>query len=454
MGWGVVYDPAWDMPQLNWVQQGSFEGGAVPPITEPDAGTQIMLGPIAQEWMPVICGALDQLRNPSAWVVADDDAMYNTLRRVDTLLGLICGNREGCVPTLSRLQDCVLQTSTDGGSTWTDVPGWGDNFAGCVQDALPPPPPIIGPTPIEQRACNIAGFLATEIIEKGLSNAINNWTTDRKLLDFASDISDKVLAEALPLTNLFVQAATDVFNLISAGNIAALQTAMADPDLWSAVTCAIYNAIRTAGEVTDGNYAALVANVCAITYSNADAVSAVCDFVTDIGAPNLRHWQIEGAMDIVDCTDCGTWCYQWDFTVSAGPWIVNAAYGEGAWSAGTGWHSTPGTDIHCITIKYVLPTPMLLSSVCITDQTVNDATGAERTIYMRLSGANQRFQNLDTGEHGPLVECLPGGTPVLVDEVWINLCSEEPGGTDPDFITSVELEGPGPNPFGVGNCTY
>src|SRR5579872_180285 len=137
----MSYDRAWDMPTINWQQQGSFANGTIPPTVEPDAGTQIMLGPIAQEWMPWICGALDQLRNPSAWIVADDAAMYDTLRRVDTLLGLICGSREGCVPVQTRLNNCVLQTSIDGGVTWVDVPGWASGFGACVRQNMPPPIP-------------------------------------------------------------------------------------------------------------------------------------------------------------------------------------------------------------------------------------------------------------------------------------------------------------------------
>jgi len=92
----MAYDPAWDMPRVNWQQQGSFEIPEIPPTYEPDAEPLVCLPPINRYWLPYVMGALDQLRNPSSWLVADDDAMYTTLARVSklrelSLIHISCG---------------------------------------------------------------------------------------------------------------------------------------------------------------------------------------------------------------------------------------------------------------------------------------------------------------------------------------------------------------------------
>lgn len=198
----MVYDPAWDMPLVNWQQQGSFEAGEIPPSVEPDAGTQICIGPIAQEWLPVVLGALDQLRNPSSWIVADDDAMYTTLRRVDKLRQIIAVG-EGCeMQVLTRFTaGCVLQTSLDGGTTWADVPGWVDNFDACVKAHIPPQvPDNPGDTLPNQHACNIAGFLSQELIKVTMDKIVAYLGTEFDQLLFAQSVMS-TLAYAFPLTN-------------------------------------------------------------------------------------------------------------------------------------------------------------------------------------------------------------------------------------------------------------
>jgi hypothetical protein len=344
----MTYDTAWDMPQPNWQQQGSYEQGSIPPTIEPDAGTQVWLGPVAREWLPWICGSLDQLRNPSAWIVADDTAMYNTLRRVDTLLGLVCGNGGSANPVMLRFQDGVLQSSSDGGLTWTDVPGWTAGFCPAViACTIPPIPPNPGPRPPNQQACDLAGYLATTIIHQIVDTAISEYNANHSLLDFGNTVMQDI-GYAFPVTYLAWQAFRQIYNYFTAITISYFEDASADPFLWSELTCAIYTAIHTVGYIDDTNFASFITAVCAVTYTHHEVTDAICAFVTALGSANLHQMQATGgAYDIVDCSSCGGNSAYFDFRTgvhgfslypgSAGAWVNTVG-----WSGGSGF--IPGID--------------------------------------------------------------------------------------------------------------
>jgi hypothetical protein len=461
----MVYDPAWDMPQVNWQQQGSYEQGSIPPVIEPDAGTQVWLGPVAREWLPWICGSLDQLRNPSAWIVADDMAMYNTLRRVDTLLGLVCGNGGSEMPIMVRFQNCVLQTSADGGVTWVDVPGWTANFANCVHDVLPPPPPQIGPGPIQQYACNLAGYVATQVIQTALQAAVTDWNNGVRLFSQAVTLFHEIAAEALPLTDLALLAGQDLFAWFAAGTIGDLQSSSTDPLLWSDVTCAIYNAIKNDGQITDANYPQIVINVCAITYAHPVAVSAICSFVTRMGAINMRKEQIAGAFDTVDCSHCANFCKRFDFSVNDGGWITNPAgfSSRGVYTPGVGWQSTidttdcPGDAFECLQIKVTLPRAMVIRDIRAffsagamgTNSCYGPDSGA-RSFNLFLGGVSQLVAAVNTPVTSPCMS--QGGSPisVLCDEIWLGILTENPGSRT--TLCAVEIRAEGINPYGADSC--
>jgi hypothetical protein len=447
----TTYDPAWDMPTLNWKQQGSFEAGAVPPITEPDAGTQIFLGPFAQEWMPYICGALDQLRNPSAWVVADDDAMYNTLRRVDTLLGLICGVRADCVPTETRFLNCVLETSTDGGTTWTPVPGWISDFGNCVRDNIPPPPPNPGPDPTQQRACNISGYIATVIVSDAIVKAVTDYGTTKVYVDYAKWAVSNALAEEMPYLNLFVQAVFQIYQDLTALNIAEFTAASTDPVLIGLLTCAIYQAIKTDGHFTDANFPAALANVCGVTYASPDVITAICAMMTTIGSVNMRALQVTGAYEVYDCTGCGSWCNQELFQDTAGAYSVYATYG--GWVIHQGWETTAVDGTRMALQIHAGPS------------SVRTATGLQIQVQSSINTLNVGGRQLALRSGGVVVGVValpdiayPTPTvltatfaPTACDEYIINWAND---GTVPAIVFGQQDSGNAPAPGLAEPCTF
>lgn len=383
----MVYDDAWDMPQVNWVQQGSFVIPEIPPSTEPDAEPLVCLPAINQYWMPYVMGALDQLRNPSSWLVADDDAMYTTLARVTKLREML-GVRAECVSYLIRFdgETCQLQQSTDSGSTWTEVdgwaefaacqppqtqvqftggceleesfdagvtweavPGWDSNFGLCVQGAVPiiglPPNP--GDQTPDQLACSIADYLATEIILSGLQAATTAITDNLTLLEMAGGIAS--LIPEFVLVGAFVDGVTIIYTAVAEGTLSDFESALTNATFWSDVRCAIFDAIVVDGYVTPGNFSAILTNISAITSAPSDVVGAVHDYVQKLGATGLAQLsQVAGLNAGADCSACGGFCAKWDFRFGAsgfgqtpedatGGWVPVGCAGDGSasWYGGT-----------------------------------------------------------------------------------------------------------------------
>lgn len=361
----MVYDDAWDMPKVNWVQQGSFVIPEIPPSTEPDAEPLVCLPAINQYWMPYVMGALDQLRNSSSWLVADDDAMYVTLARVSKLREMI-GVRAVCMSYLIRFdgESCQLQQSTDGGTTWTEVDGWADfaacqppqtqlqftdgcelqesfnggtawevvpgwvaHFGACVQDNVPiiglPPNP--GDQTPDQLACSIAEYLANNIILEGLQAATTAITDDLSLLAMADSILT-IIPEFI-LVRAFVDGVSIVYTAVQEGTLSDFETALTDTTLWAEVTCAIYAAILADGYVTPGNCAAISANIHAIGYTPSDVQDAIDSYVSAIGCEGLAQLSQRAGLVVGATCVCGTgpWCSSWsvDFTdICNGEWTT------------------------------------------------------------------------------------------------------------------------------------
>jgi hypothetical protein len=449
----MSYDPAWDMPQLNWQQQGSYEGGSIPPITEPDAGTQVYLGPVAREWLQWVCGALDQLRNPSAWIVADDDAMYNTLRRVDTLLGLICGNGGNASPVLTRLENCVLQTSVDGGVTWTDVPGWADNFGACVRQNLPPPiPPNPGDDIIDQHACNLAGYLAHEVIQYAMTQMVAGITGMDPPLVTIRAILDFIPGAPLVLDDL-TTAMSDLYNTITGGTLAHYAAASTDATLWAGMTCAIFGAIKSVGYVSAANFAAVGIAILGLSYTYPEVVSAVGFYWAKMGLTGAQAVQTVGAIDDVDCSACGEWCYKFDFTAGDQGASVFPGYG-GSYTAGIGWQSESRGGLQEVYIFLPFPSSQELKDITVQFCTPSASGGSNRSVQGRLAGVNTAtYFDLDAAA---VPACITSGGHALADTMdGILICIRQPDSTPQITIQSVEVGGyTAINPWGADNCTY
>lgn len=477
-------DPAFDMPFPAYQQRGSFVIPEVPPVVEPDDAPLICLPAINQYWLPFVMGALDQLRNPSSWIVADDDAMYDTLARVSKLremigIGVPCvsyeirfdggtcqlqqsadggttwtevdgwGDFAACLPpqTQVRMVDtCELQQSGDGGATWDAVPGWDDNFGPCVQDNVP----IVGlpPNPNDQSpgqlACSIASYLANQVILEAMSAGVTAITDDLTLLSFANSLL--TIIPEFVLVKLGVDAVSILYGAISEGTLSDYEDAIADGSLWLNVSCAIYNAIRTDGMVTPGNFAAIITAVGDISYAHSSVITAIVAYLSSLGPVGLAQLSQRAGLEVgADCTSCG-WCYVFDFTIDDGGWSSYA--GLSTYTPGVGWTQVPsGTGgVNCDITKD------FGSSVEITNYVMDYCTsvfsgGADRSLQLNLAGAGVAFHELSDS-----AGCAQQGfnPNVTADNATIGMNSNTSATTI--VIQKVELQGSGVNPFGSDNC--
>jgi hypothetical protein len=447
----MTYDPAWDMPKVNWQQQGSFEQGELALAYAPGDAPLVCIPPINRYWLPFILGCLDQLINPSTWIVADDTALNAILDKAIALKQLV-GQAGDCVSCpLIRLQDCVLQSSCDGGTTWTDVSGWADNFGPCVQSAaiITTPPANPGGRTTDQMACSIASYLTDQIITVAIQQAVDNFNNNRNLLQLGVDLA--LIIPEFQLVGLFATAVSEFYGFYSSITISYFETALTDPTLFSDIRCAVYNAIAADGHLTLANFTTVLSNVCGISYVHSDVIDAICAFLTTMGFPYTNQLsQGAGLNPYDDCSDCGgtpTWCYQWDFNVSPGPWVQ---YVYGVWTPGVGWVSSANSGQEGVAIDFVLPTATFLTNadVSYTTSSVNGAAGRQYLAY--LGGTNIGTQLIDGGTYLTPHQSAWVSMNLTIDRMIIRV--SVPSTSDTCTIRWVRFYGTGLNPFGDNNC--
>jgi hypothetical protein len=452
-------DPNFGMAQPNWVQQGSYLVPAAIPITAPNAAPLIQLPCVNREWIPLILGCLDQLRNPSTWDAIDDDHRASALVWADTLRDMFgalpCGS-----DCMMRLNSCNLQTSTDGGATWVTVPGWAETIDACIKSHIPPPiPPNPRPVPPDQAACNIAGFIATEVIQLCLSSSVAAYGLGVQAGQWAKDIAAK-LSFAFPMSTAFVVAAVDFYDYITSYSISQFTTASTDPVLVEDVTCAIFTAIRAVGYISAANLATVVSNICAIVYSQPLVMPALCTFVTKMSLEDWQAIQVTGAIDDRDCSGCTgadlPWCHYWDFSVNNGLW--NAETGDGGWVnslEGNGWYSQQVGGHNKLHLYKTFPTAAHVTQVDFLIFCPNAQGGLTRSVYVQnpCGVTNVSFIDIDfPGPTGAALWVTVGGLSGLADCVKIYWEDNDAIIDQASVILAAQIHGTGTNPFGANNC--
>lgn len=453
-------DPAFDMPVRNWSQQGSFIKPVAPPVNGPLDAPLIQLPCINQDWLLLLMGAIDQLRNPSTWNAGSDAGTDLVLSRVTELQEALWGGMDvPCCNVTLRLSDsCVLQFSTDGGTTWTDVTGWSDNFCSCATActiAPTPPNPQLALT--QQHACNIAGFLSNEIIQKTMSAVVAYVGTANEQLLFAHALLNDI-GFAFPITAAFGNAAYAFYQDVVGQLLSQVEAARDDPTLWADVTCAIFQAIKNDGYVTASNFAAVGVNLHAMSYSPSWVPNALGNYWGNLGLNNIQSLQNVGALDDVDCSGCAnTWCHEWNFLVSDGGWVNFSGAYTSPWVSGSGWQSfnqtTPTTD-HVINIIKSLGMAVTINRWAVYVYDADGYTpipGSSRAIAGSLGGTTQgatTFPNLAYTPYTLLDYSFSNMSVDTLEFAWIG-----DGHTGVAYVGKIRIYGPGLNPFGADNCT-
>lgn len=346
-------------PTENWQAQSSYAEHVTPPSSEPDA-TPLVCVQFNQNWLPYILGSLLQLTQPAAWAASSPAALQTVLDQATRLVEVF-GEAALCTMLTFRFTSgCVLQFSLDGGTTWTDVSGWPTFAPGCYTGATGPPGPTGPPgawdpgnpgnpfgVSVAQQACNIAGYLATQIIQQSISQAVTSISATQTYLNFQAALTP-FLTGFDPVLEFVAIAAAALYAAIQAGTLAHFSFAATDAALWSAVTCAIYGATKTDGYVTSANFAAVHSAIAALSYTYPDVITVIAAYVNNLTAVGLRQLQLAGAVAIIDCSGCGTpplnaLQFVASATGNGGTLASGIDFGTGNFTVGYWWQSTDTT---------------------------------------------------------------------------------------------------------------
>ena len=449
------YTRQFEVPYPRMQQTGSFNAPVLPPLMGPFDGPLVTLPCINPDWLRLLLGAADQLRNPSTWAGLDDAGLDLVLNRVDELKGVLSLAPPCCDVSMRLTTDCILQFSTDGGATWTAVTDWVTNFDSCVKAHIPPQVPLLPPgTSHDQHACNMAGYLAQELMERLFVAICNHFTDNQGALLVAQDVM-RQLGQVFPLTSGVFNAFNDVYNQAVSHVISQAENARDDPTLWSNATAAIYLAIRATGYVTAANFSTVAANLAAISYTDAWVPAALSGFWNDLGLANILALQQAGAIDVVDCSAIGVgWCFQWDFTVSDGGWTNYDSGYHSSWSAGSGWLSFPYTPSaqHIIGLHLVLPAYMNINHFAIDIVDTNARTPPNGSRQSIASAGVPTVQDTIWPDSAyPTVTTLTDTfSTVSCNNLTFYWAGDTLGGGA--AVSRIAVGGDGVSPFGYSNC--
>ncbi len=446
----------------------SFVAPVEPPSVEPDAAPLVCLQ-FNADWLPYVIGGLMQLAQRTTWN-GDASAIQTALDRVQLLMSIF-GTAEACTMVTWRFTDaCILQFSDDGGTTWTDTPGW-DTFApscftgptgatgatgdtgptGATGATGPAGPPFVGaggppPNPqgatTAQGACNIASYLAATIINGSLQSFVDSKNAALTQVD-AVAATIALLSGFDPIVDLIVGAAAIGANYVYAQTTSDYTDAIGDATLQADVQCAIYDAIAATGYVTPSNFGLILLNLAAISYAHSDVITTIHDYVNGLGVTGLQMMQVSGTLYVGDCSGCAApWCHTWDFTASDGGWAQQN--GVGVYVPGVGWQSQVGSGQQQLNIALTFGAADITSI-----QIVGTAGGVASHDYMRefetTAGALQMHFSTAAGAIDDTVAAV--GTWASAQLVFD---SDSAGAIN--TCTSITLRGTGTSPFGADNC--
>jgi hypothetical protein len=145
------------------------------------------------------------------------------------------------------------------------------------------------------QACNIAGYLAADVIKASMQSAIDSKNSSLFLFDSVAAIS-AAIGVAIPFFDLLVAGATILVNAVAAGTTSHYTDAIASTTLWSEVQCIIYNDIKAVGYVDSSSYTTIGTDLAAISYVHSDVVTAIAAYWVGLGLTAVQSAQAAGSL--------------------------------------------------------------------------------------------------------------------------------------------------------------
>ena len=478
-------------------------------VTPPDSSpgeSPLVVVPMNEAWVPILAGAATLLMRADNWKLGGTSSEEVVGQATDLVAAI--GEASAI---MFRLEACVLQYSFDGGATWTDVADWSSGAPDCFtgvtgatgetgatgatgatgsagsegatgatgatgagsdgatgatgatgRDGIGYPGTVPNPQGVlaGQNACNIAAYLTQLLIKAGLNQAVTSVTADQSLVTAGMLIIGVI--PGLDLFGLAIDAVGGMYLAMQAGTLSDYSDAAADATLWSDVQCEIFTAIVADGQVTDGNFSAVVAGIRGVPYTHASVVTTLADYVEHMGATAVEAAQMAGALYVGDCSTCGEYCYTWNLANANGDfdtsWHIETGVPEDSaqWVEGVGWKSvyeSNGGNYNLIFIDFGASRPLISVELSYSIGVgTSDPTG-------NLSGYPNSYRALDVLGTGAIIGTLNaavGSYDQTIDVgesvTGLRIVIDEPDQSAHSFITAITIRGTGVNPFGVDNC--
>lgn len=249
------------IPNERWQQQGSFWSQVDIPTAGP-CDPPLVCFSVNEQWLPLMLGSLSQLIQPTTWATNDPAALDDVLAAATYLMAVV-GGAMPCNTT----------------------------------------PPVLPGHTTAETACNVAGYLANAVIRESIQKAIDAINENLTVLGWGQLIIGLIPGAGL-IINTLIKALNDLYQAMVSGTLSHYQDAINDPTLFGRIACAIYGCISSDGGVTQGNFSCVVTAVGAVSYTHSDVITAIVDYLNNLGADGLAAMQSSGALADYDCSGC------------------------------------------------------------------------------------------------------------------------------------------------------
>jgi len=324
--------------------------------------------------------------------------------------------------------DCV-QTSYDGGDTWTDTPNADPrHFTGNLY------PPTTGMDP----QCLSAGNMVDRI--KFILDTFIESATIFQATTSVLNILILLLPGAGILIDLVLAIAEALFDIGLVVVDAALTSGVYDQLL-----CIIYCEIGADGQVSPSQFSVIRSRV--DEQIGGTAAIAIDYALSQLGEVGLSNAGTIGE-STRDCSGCDCeWCYEIDFSVTDGGWHSFSSPGA-VYTPGVGWTDHTVGGARGTYIESPTFTPAVFTHIELTYTALGNATSDVR--YGRLSGTITMLDVCGASLGTDITIGWDGS--MTFDQVGLQIGNSTSFAAGSSIISHAKFRGTGTNPFGSDNC--
>jgi len=309
----------------------------------------------------------------------------------------------------------------------------------------------------DQDSCNVAGFVAQEVIKTVLTSIIAARQAAKDANAAAIDAIEAVtgikLAKHIPLgggaiIGLIGDGVRSLVNALFLSDLSSLIAARDDSSLWSDVACAVYCAITPNRGISAGNMQAVLDAVGNVVYTpNQGIITEFVNFMEALQLEGLQAISYSGIYAVYDCSGCECpeppWCYTFDF-LQDGEWdALIAGYAQHVMGVGWTYDQIAGRVGISITISdtFILSVRVKLAGTL---------SGSLASVYLHRNGFGNNIQQLSYASQADQTFLVNAqATSFQVDVATNQVASDLP---HPTPIERITIYGTGENPFGEDNC--